>query len=163
MIKIAFLPNWCKYVSLLLLVASVIVDIGGLRKGFEAGREAANSTLAEESNGAGEGLTFSELMNEELENVRVEGYLSDLLIMLSMVVYILSKDKKDDEYINIIRARSLLIALLIGIVSCFIAYGFSYHIQGILLLLIQFFSYIIVFKIGKIASDPWLKAGDEDE
>lgn len=149
--RIAFLPNWCKYLSLVLFILSFIVDIEGAVKSFQEGYQA----------GLNSHNLFEELSSKD-EYWSLASYLSDLLIILSIVTYILSKDKRDDEYINVMRGNSLLIALLIGTISCLIAYGFGCQMQAIWLLVILFLSYIITFKIMKIAADPWLKANEQD-
>lgn len=150
--KIAFLPNWCKYLSLTLFIASFALGINDFYKGFEDGRRATqmiSTTHSSEPEQAQPSLYDAAAVND----VSLIEYLSDTLLILSMIVYILSKDKNDDEYINVLRGKSLLIALLIGLISCFIAYAFGCYIQGLWLLLIQFLSYIIVFKISKVVAN----------
>lgn len=137
--KIAFLPNWCKYLSLAFFILSLAFGIDSFIRGYNAGLN---------------DIDFSEAIHNEMAQSTWKDYISDMLVMLSIIIYILSKDKNDDDYINVIRGKSLLIALLIGVISCFIAYGFDCHIQGIWLLLIQFISYIIIFKISKAAACP---------
>jgi len=78
---------------------------------------------------------------------------SDLLYLLSIVVFILSKDKRDDEFINVIRAKALLMALLFATVVLLLISIFNGRLQGIDFLLIQFLSYIIIFKFMKIRAD----------
>lgn len=153
--RIAFLPNWCKYLSLVLFVASFILGINDIIRGYEAGLNASKDTH--------DTATISEIIDElQNDGVSLVEYLSDSLLILSMIVYILSKDKSDDEYINSIRGKSLMIALLIGLVSCFAAYAFGCYIQGIWLLLIQFLSYIIVFKISKVVVRIRINSRDGD-
>lgn len=108
-------------------------------------------------------LLYLNLVDEmHNDGITLLEYLSDTLLIISMIVYILSKDKNDDEYINVIRGKSLMIALLIGLVSCFAAYAFECYIQGIWLLLIQFLSYIIVFKISKVVASIRINSEDGD-
>ena len=155
--RIAILPNWCKYLSLVLFIASFVVGFEDACRGFEEGMRSAQNTHNHENS-----LTALESIESvaNQESVTLVSYVSDLLIMLAIITYILSKDKKDDEYINILRGKSLMIALLISILCCFIAYAFNAHIQGLWLLIIQFVSYLIAFKINKIATDPDLKVED---
>jgi len=76
-----------------------------------------------------------------------------LLILFSIVTYILSKDKRDDEFINLIRAKALLLALLFITIVVTLSYVFNGRFERIDVLLIQFLCYIIVFKIMKLRAD----------
>jgi hypothetical protein len=41
--KIAFLPNWCKYLSLALFISSFALGINDFVRGFEAGYNASKN------------------------------------------------------------------------------------------------------------------------
>ena len=129
--KLAILPNWCKWLSLAIIIAAFGIDY----KAFLAGLLGQPEPI----------YTSSDFLHSFP--------FSDLLLMLGIIVYILSKDKWDDEYINIIRARALLTALLIISVVVMFVYGFNGKIDLSYLLLIQLLSYIIIFKFLKVRTE----------
>ena len=141
--RLAFLPNWCKWLSLALIIAAFIIDIDNLKSAFMEGYHARQG-LYEWSNDSQPQKTTN--------NVATPSY-TDLIIFLSIIVFILSKDKRDDDYYNLIRAKALLLALLLSTFVLIIVFLFNRELDGFSLLLIHFLFYITIFKILKIRED----------
>ncbi len=147
--KIAFLPNWCKYLSIALFVAAFFVDYTESIKAFTAGYNAA--------------LNSNYHLSAPPTITTWKTVMSDLFIFLSMMVYIFSKDKTDDEYINNMRGKALLVALLVTIVVTFIFYVFEKNIDGLTVVLIQFLLYIVLFQVMKFVLRVRVEGIDEEE
>ena len=141
--KLAILPHWCKWLALALLITSFAIDFKDFKSDIIKGATYVeqlyeNTTPISQQNHSDQAKAFP---------------IGDLLILLSIIVYILSKDKWEDDYINTLRSQALLCSLLIAsctvIVTCFL----KGRIEGTYLLLAQLFSYIIIFKILMIRSE----------
>lgn len=76
--------------------------------------------------------------------------LGGVLLLLSIVCYMLAKEKIDDEYMDAMRWESLRLSIIIstGITVLLIVFT-SLQMSAKTLLLIQFIAYLIVFKIKK--------------
>jgi len=154
--KLTILPNWGKWISLGMLVASltftIIFDreemVQSFMQGCNEGMARANPLKYELPVIPPE--TESEL---NVKNMSSHFDLSDLLLFLAIIVYILSKDKRDDEYLDAIRAKALLLALLFTTVVAMLVYICNGTLESVYLLFIQLLSYIIVFKFMKMRAD----------
>ena len=135
--KLAILPNWCKWVSLALLVTAFFIDFTNFKEDVVSGRNSIYHGN-QQTNSAQTSSNTTDSMS-----------LFDFITMVSIIVYILSKDKKDDEFINSIRAQALLAALLVTSVTVMIVYAFNGQLDVSYLILIQLLSYIIIFKYIK--------------
>jgi len=129
--KLTILPNWCKWLSLALMIATFVLGFDSFKAGLMGEPMPVYSS------------------SDLLRSIP----LGDLCLLLSIVVYILSRDKRDDEYIHSIRAKSLLAALLITSFIVMIIYMFNGHIEYSYLLFIQLILYIVIFKFSKIRAD----------
>jgi len=138
--KLTILPNWGKWLSLALIVSAFCLDFTNLADAFIRGyRDGAMLT------------THSEAIPAQTSSDNERTFpIADVLILLSIVVYILSKDKRDDEFINAIRAQALLAALLITSVVVILVSVCNGRLDSAPLLFIQLLSYIVIFKIMKI-------------
>jgi len=141
--KLTILPNWCKWLSLALLISSFRVDYNNLIDAFLRGYDSQAMLMAN---------TETIPVRKSSDNSGTYP-LPDLLILLSVVVYILSKDKRDDEFINSIRAQALLAAFLVTSITMMFIYAFNGRLDGSYLILIQLLSYVIIFKFMKIRAD----------
>ena len=143
--KLSILPNWCKWLALALFISSFIIDFSGFKEGYHIGY---NERKMMKENPEIQKLSISDLVKSS-DSPRI----GDLLILLSIIVYVLSKDRRDDEFINSIRAQALLAAFLIVSLIGMIVQLCSGQLDVFFVLTIQFLSYIIIFKILKIRAN----------
>ena len=139
--KLAILPHWCKYLSLAMFAPAVAfifsIFITGVIDGYNEQvllhNPEADVTLLGQPPADAPFLLIGEWF-----------------ALFAIIVYILSKDKYDDDFINIIRARALSIALFFSAFIVIFALFFQKQLSGTALLFINFLSYIIIFKTIKM-------------
>ncbi|MCL1974374.1 MAG: hypothetical protein FWG54_06125 [Bacteroidetes bacterium] len=146
--KLTILPNWCKWLSLFLFVAYFAVSFPAFKQGF----------IEEWSkpDGLHPGTAHENVLiqySEEHKASNTIDLFSGLLFFSSILVYLLSKDKHDDEYIDAIRAKAFSLALMLITVVILLVSIFGKDLECIDVLIIQFLSYIIIFKALKIRAE----------
>ena len=146
--KITFLPNWCKWLSFSLLLAYFVVGFPDIKKGFLDGR---NYRRALHTGIAPEPPIMLNAEEQKAEDTRA--LFSNLLFFSSIMIYLLSKDKRDDEYTNAIRAKALLIALMLATSIALLVSVFDGNMDHIDVLMVQFLLYVIIFKLLKIRAE----------
>lgn len=131
------LPNWCKKLGLgIFIVGSSISAYKGFMEGYTA--------------------TYpkSEKYNF-LENLYSDStlHLFDVLAIIGMLIYMFSKEKIEDDYINKLRLESYQLTSLIGLLICIILYIFSQTMRLSLDYFINIFLmfYLVIFAIKKRA------------
>jgi hypothetical protein len=143
--KLAFLPNWCKWLSLALFITAIVLDFDAVKDGIMEGYNSYDKIISMNVN------PIPPQMSSQASTGAVPIF--DLMIVLSIIVFILSKDKRDDDYFNLIRAKALLMALLFSAFVLISVFMFNRELDGLSLLFIHFLSYLIIFKILKIRED----------
>ena len=153
--KLTILPNWCKWLSLAILITAFSIDFNSYKEGLMAGYNEREQLQLQVINPDAPPIPTplpDSHAPQKPEPAQSPPY-GDLLILLSIIVYILSKDKWEDDYINIIRARALITALLIISIIVMLICGLNGQISISILLLIQLLCYIATFKILKFRAD----------
>lgn len=146
--KIAFLPYWCKRIALLVLAGSLLLSIDDFYTSFMSGYEAGYNGLSYE-----EGLApYREIAATYPEAKKIRLLTSEVLQLLSIALYVLSKDKRDDEYLQAMRAQSFLVAMLTCFIGCVLLHSLNKPTDGLTVLMVQFILYLIIFKIKKTLS-----------
>ncbi len=151
-----YLPNYFKQIGILfVLIAIAFSLIGGIdreRQGFAEGQLVAAKQMGGNV----------EQLEEQLKRIEEEPILSEekseLYIMISLffsitglLLYLFSKEKIDDEYIQQIRLKSILQAFMIS----WIVYAFAkciieiHPMDGIYILQMQLLIYVTVFRHNK--------------
>ena len=143
--RIQILPNWCKKMSLIIfLIASILSGGDDFVNGFNAGRNEAAPSY--DMANATDTTTISDLIGGET----VVNFFQ-LLAILALVGYILSREKVEDDYLNIIRLESYQIAFLLicsfALVLLIFNVDYSYGLFDSLTLFL--WSYLIVFFVKK--------------
>lgn len=138
--KIKMLPNWCKRLGLAVFIISGIVS-------FYLGWASVDCSSAYF-------LEPLEVKNQNLEMTNLYARVTDLSGIISVVgvfIYMLSKEKVEDDYIKILRLESFQLISLIGVIAIIIIYfvfgNISFQIDSILNLFMIF--YLIIFAIKK--------------
>lgn len=135
--KIKMLPNWCKKLGVSIFLLGFIVS--GY-KGFMDGMTgyAVNGDKFD---------NFERLFSDPML------HLFDIIAILGMVIYMFSKEKIEDDYINKLRLESYQLTALIGLGITIILYTFSNNIKLSLDYFINLFLmfYLIAFALKKRA------------
>ena len=139
--KLSIFPNWCKWISLAMLVQAILllcsVFFTGTMDGYNEQALLHNPKAVVTPSG-------QPPLNNPLPLI------GEWLAILAIIVFILSKDKRDDEYTNIARAKALLLALFISAFVLFFLLLFQRQLYGIELLILIFITYISIFKVMKM-------------
>jgi len=141
--KTQILPNWCKKIGItLFIVGSIIGGIDNARYGFMEG-------FYDGVNGNAYRTTKPiEVFPYFKENTK---HVFSVLAMIGMLIYMISKEKIEDDYINLLRLESFQLTLIVGLVSSMILFAFSkemkIHIDVFITLFMWF--YLITFFIKK--------------
>jgi hypothetical protein len=144
--KIKLLPNWCKKLGLAIFIIGFITSgIKGWNSVEDCSPYQSNSVTISES---------SQVKKQDLESVIPSNKNLDLdgvIVVIGMFIYMFSKEKIEDDYINILRLESFQLTSLIGLVSVIIIYlisgNISFNIDSLTNLFLIF--YLIIFAIKK--------------
>ncbi len=143
--NIQILPNWCKKVGVTVfiigLISLVIIFINSLLS--------AGSGINPYETGylAGKQLYYS--LHSDAVFGLVMGKIIVLLTILGMVIYLLSKEKVEDEFINKLRLEAYQLTLLLVASCLFLVFLFGGNISALFLLYLFFAVYLLVFSIKK--------------
>ncbi|MRT94069.1 hypothetical protein [Ancylomarina sp. 16SWW S1-10-2] len=152
-----YLPHYFKTIGILFVFIAIVLSFIG---GIDNSRQAFMKGVAEGSKSSQELYGQTELTTPK--DVDIKPYLtkkeSDIYIMISLffsitgfILYLFSKEKIDDEYIQQIRLKSILQALI----TTWLTYGLiklifkDYQFEGIYILQLQLIVYVIIFKYNK--------------
>lgn len=149
-----YLPNYFKQIGILLVFTAIVLSftghIDGHRQAFLEGFYEGYQTANDRIKANGENLNFeSNLLDKEEEKILL--WLSLFFSISGFVIYLFSKEKIDDEYIQQIRLKSILQALLFswllyGLIKLFDS---EYQMDGIYILQLQLIVYVILFRRNK--------------
>ncbi len=132
--KIQLLPNYFKWIGLVMVIGGGIPSfIKGWNEGYSAGAGDSSANFP---------YDFSE---QTL-------LITALISLMGMIVYALSKEKIEDEFIKILRWQSVTIAFVISIAIVIIdvlLHGTKDIIDGQFLTELQLIIYLIVFAVKK--------------
>ena len=133
--NLQILPNWCKKVGVALFIISIIP---AAHDGYLNGLY---------------GHTADYIADYSIQ-VSIGSFLyhvSEILTIIGLVVYLLSKEKVEDDFINKLRLESYQLTALLGLGSSLILYSFSKSIELSLDYFINLFllAYLIIFAIKK--------------
>lgn len=140
--KMQILPNWCKKLGLtLFFVGSIIGGVDDARYGFLEGFY--------------DGLNGNEYRTTKI--VKVLPYFKEntkhifsVLSIIGMLIYMVSKEKIEDDYINKLRLESYQLTLIVGLVLAIILFAFSkkmkIHIDVFITLFMWFYLITFFFK-----------------
>jgi Ca2+/Na+ antiporter len=129
-------PNWCKKLGLIIFIIAFILSGGdGLINGFN-------------------GYPNHSVENSDLFLTYFGGNLIhalEILTIIGMIIYMLSREKIEDDYINKLRLESFQLTAVIALFFTIILYAFSKELRLTLDYFIFLFiwSYLFVFFIKK--------------
>ena len=143
--KIKMLPNWGKKMGLLLFFIGLVVVFTAVsnRESFCEGYNSYDTSISEKQN---------------LEPILIEKWFGEstihifeVLTILGLLVYMLSKEKIEDDYINTLRLESYQLTSIIILVFALGLYDFSENLKLSLDAFATLFlmSYLIIFALKK--------------
>ena len=138
--KIKMLPNWCKKLGLAIFIIGASASLySGWTSAVCPSPDFLESAQVNNQN------TTSMLLNTR--NMDLVG----VITVIGMFIYMFSKEKTEDDYINILRLESFQLTSLIGLAAIIIIYlisgNLSFEIDYIVNLFLIF--YLITFAIKK--------------
>ena len=134
--KTQILPNWCKKLGLILFIIGTVLGVGD---DFMDGLRGLPYKSEEGSN------LFSNYFGESLVHIL------EILGIIGMLIYMVSKEKVEDDYINKLRLESFQITSIIGLIATIILYAFSKDLKLTLdyFIILFIWIYLISFFIKK--------------
>jgi len=139
--KIQILPNWFKKVGLIMFIVFSFLGSG------DASLEGYNS-----------GYYYNKDIPENVKTDLFSSYFEETLIhsfniiaIIGMIIYIMSKEKIEDDYINKLRLESYQLTALISLFAALILFIFSSQLKFYLddFITMFLFIYLITFFIKK--------------
>ncbi|WP_298997198.1 hypothetical protein [uncultured Tenacibaculum sp.] len=133
--KLQMLPNWCKKLGFIIFLIGASVS---MYEGFMEGLTGAPSDSGQ----------FDSVKNY-LGEKAIHWF--DILSILGMIIYIFSKEKVEDDYINKLRLESYQMTALLGLSVTIVLYAFSEDIKLTLdyFIILFLWTYLITFAIKK--------------
>ncbi len=143
--KLQILPNWFKKVGLIMFIVGTIIGFGdNLATAFKEGANDAGSRNSKPYP-ISESTFFTSTFGENMVHVFY------ILSLVGMIIYIMSKEKIEDDYINKLRLESYQITALISLFTALILFVFSsqlkFYIDDFITMFL--FIYLITFFIKK--------------
>lgn len=134
--KLQVLPNWCKKLGLIFFIIFSFIGSG------DAFIDGLNS-------GAGQIKEASDLFKSYF-GVKLLHYF-DIISIFGMLIYMVSKEKVEDDYINKLRLESYQLTAIIGLILSIIIYTFFENIKLTLdyFIILFIWCYLLIFFIKK--------------
>ena len=90
---------------------------------------------------------INEYNNPSIINDNSHLWFSDIILYLGLIIYFLSKEKIEDDYINILRLESYQVTIIIGLILSFITFIIfkNIEIQNSLFLESFLMIYLLIF------------------
>ncbi|MCD6544761.1 MAG: hypothetical protein J7K34_09655 [Flavobacteriaceae bacterium] len=144
--KTQILPNWFKKIGLILFIVGSIIGGGDdMVEGFKDGYNESRYGISEKQPQNNNGLITMFVGGENTTHIFY------VLSFIGMLIYMLSKEKIEDDYINKLRLESFqltsIITLIIGIVL--LAFSKISDVSLDLFISLFFWFYLITFFIKK--------------
>lgn len=155
--KLQIFPNWCKKLGLIIFFISFIIGgVDDFKKGFNDGY---NSTRNSEVTKV---LGNEKNVNDKLNNLneptlflktfgKTGLHIFEIFSIFGMLIYMLSKEKVEDDYIDKLRLESYQLTSAIWLSASIIIYGFfsSLKISLDYVIFLFMITYLITFFIKK--------------
>ncbi len=138
-------PNWGKKVGVTMFI------IGLLILSFLIINAIINSTKGTSPYETGYlfGKQLYNVLHTETFLGIVTGRITTLLTIMGMIIFLLSKEKVEDEYINKLRLEAYQLTSFLVACLLFLVFILGGNISALFLLYIFFASYLVIFTIKK--------------
>lgn len=144
------LPNWCKKLGVVLFVIFSFLEgrdsfIEGYREGSSNSKEMFEFGVERVERDIKNDFSFSQYFGEDV--MLVFGAIS----IIGMIIYILSKEKVEDDYIKILRLESYQLSFLITTIISLVLYllGLNREVEMATIISVLLGLYLIIFAIKK--------------
>lgn len=140
-----YLPYYCKKIGIALVIVafilSIIANINDLCNGFMDGWNEARSTITEEAN-------FNIISTDSSKTLT---WISLSFSFSGFLLYMFSKEKMEDEFIQKLRYMSLAKSLLITwiIASILLIINGEVKLEGFYILQFQLIIYVVIYNYYK--------------
>ncbi len=144
--KIQILPNWCKKLGLFIFILFSFLGVGDdFNEGFKSGYNAYSGDRNQITNTSENLMIFSSYFGERTL------HLFEILGIIGILAYMMSKEKVEDDYINKLRLESFQLTAIIGLGLTILLYAFSKDLKLTLDYFIMLFLifYLVIFFIKK--------------
>jgi len=141
--KTQILPNWFKKTGLIIFIVGSIIGGGDhFIRGFNEGYNSYDGKPYNYTNESG-------LITNYFGEIGVHTFY--VLSFIGMLIYMLSKEKIEDDYINLLRLESFQLTTIIGLLVSIIFFSFSKDIKLTLdyYIILFVWGYLITFFIKK--------------
>jgi len=144
--KTQILPNWCKKLGVIIFI--IFSFLGGrddFNDGFKSGYNTFSPSRNHITNISENATTFSSYFGENLT------HFFDILGIIGILIYMLSKEKIEDDYINKLRLESYQLTAIIGLVGSILLYSFTKDLKLTLdyFIMLYLLFYLVIFFIKK--------------
>ena len=144
--KTQILPNWCKKLGVVIFIVFSFLGGGddfneGFKSGYNSYSPSRNHIVDTNENSA----TISSYFGETLT------HFFEILGVLGILIYMLSKEKIEDDYIAHLRLESFQLTAIIGLVVSILLYSLSEDMKLTLdyFIFLSTWCYLIIFFIKK--------------
>ncbi|KAB1066808.1 hypothetical protein F6U93_13210 [Tamlana haliotis] len=156
--NIQILPNWCKKLGLVVFFLGTIISIviglqhgllqGAYQEGLHATKNHHNCNVPCESLSKLEKKQCTIKGSENLDTASL--HLAEILSIIGMIVYIISKEKIEDDYINKLRldayVLTVLILLCVSLLIYIISGNIDVKLEAVLNIFLILYLFIFFFK-----------------
>ncbi|MFD1293046.1 hypothetical protein ACFQ5N_04270 [Lutibacter holmesii] len=134
--KLQILPNWCKKLGLILFFSFfVLTGFEEFRAGWYSVEDSSPYKPVNQTQAEYKPYKVSEIMN----NIGIHYF--EMLGIIGMLIYMLSKERIEDDYIHKLRYESYLFSSIFWLVIAIIAYSFNENLK----LSIDYFIYLFIW------------------
>ena len=159
--KIKMLPNWCKKLGLAVFFISIVINLSYIdsRESFWRGWNKSNNESHKNFDSlSSKSSKLPEIKAPKFQPLFIEKalgsnslHLFDISILLGMIIYILAKEKIEDDYINKLRLESYQLTSVLVLLAALGLYSFFENIKLSLNIFITLYlmSYLIIFALKK--------------
>lgn len=143
--NIQILPNWCKKLG----IAVFLIGLVGLFVAFAISLGNAEVTGEAYQSGYNTGKQLRALLLGDFLVGISTGRIIALLTLLGMMIYLLAKEKVEDEYIARLRLEAYQLTLLLVVSFVFVVFFLGANMTALLMLYLFFSCYLLVFSLKK--------------
>ncbi|WP_299776456.1 hypothetical protein [uncultured Formosa sp.] len=131
--NIQILPNWCKKIGILIFITfAILAGSDGFRAGWNSVRDTSPYDKQAKSTLNNHGDTIQGETKPETHYFyfgKETTHLFNIISMVGLFIYILSKEKIEDDYINKLRADSFQLSILIFLLVSLGIYVFQANLN----------------------------------
>jgi len=144
--KIQILPNWCKKLGLaIFFIGFIIGGIDDFKEGFNEGYNSSRNSEVDIILNNQDNNEKPHTINEPSIFLKTFGetglHIFEIVGIFGMLIYMLSKEKIEDDYIDKLRYQSYLFSSVIWLVIAIILYSFNENFK----LTIDYFIYLFIW------------------